>query len=396
MIHLRSSYVSRLVSFLFWTTLLLGLPSEASRQAAVPHAQTPRSIPTFQTDPSWPKPLPNNWILGGPASVAVDGRDHVWILHRPLTAPAAELATGKKPAPPVVEFDPQGNLVQAWGGPDAGHDWPKENTTDYPRGGPAEHGIYVDHKDNIWITGNGDIVLKYSRSGTFLMQIGEFFKTGGSNDTRLLGNPADVVVDPTTNELFVADGYLNRRVVVFDADTGKYKRHWGAYGKKPDDGPAVNYEPDKPLPQQFFVVHCIRQSKDGLIYVCDRQRDRLQVFRRDGTFIREAVIAKDTPAGGGIALKGPLSAGITKAGIGSVFRVGFSADPQQEYLYVGDSTNNKIWILRRSDLQVLGSFEARGLHHLAGADSKGNLYSSGMRLPGKFAFKGVAPSPSAQ
>jgi hypothetical protein len=381
----RSRYVG---GILLGAILVLGIAPAVRENSAVAQTQTQQGgVPTFQVDPSWPKPLPNNWVLGQVASVAVDSRDNVWILHRPKTVPDAEIKAGKTVAPPAVQFDPQGNVVQAWGGPGAGYSWMEESIADYPRGSPAEHGIFVDFRDNVWVTGNGDVLLKFTRAGKFLMQIGERFKTAGSNDTKLLGNPTDMAVDPATNEVFVSDGYLNRRVIVFDADTGTYKRHWGAYGNRPDDGPAVNYEPDKPLPQQFFVVHCLQLSKDGLVYVCDRQRDRVQVFRKDGTFVKEAVVAKDTPAGAGITLKGPLSAGVTKVGVGSVFRVGFSADPQQQYLYVAG--NSKIWILRRRDLQVLGSFDVGGSHHMTGADSKGNLYTTGRRSPEKFQFNGV-------
>ena len=202
-------------------------------------AQDP-SVPSFQIDKSWPAPLPNDWILGGPASVAVDRHDHVWILHRPAMAPADAIKSGKRIAPPVLELDPAGNVLQAWGGAAAGYDWPQENLGDYPRGSPGEHGIFVDADDNVWITGNGDVVLKFSKAGKFLLQIGEKFRTGGSNDPKLLGNPTDAVVDVAAREVYVSDGYLNRRIVVFDSETGRYKRHWGAYGNKPDDGVPVN------------------------------------------------------------------------------------------------------------------------------------------------------------
>ena len=340
--------------------------------------------PSFRIDASWPAPLPNNWILGGPASVAVDRRDHIWILHRPGMAPAEPVKSGKPIAPPVLELDPAGTVVQAWGGPAAGYDWPVENLDDYPRGTPAEHGIFVDGDDNVWITGNGDVVLKFSRTGKFLLQIGERFRSAGSNDQRLLGNPTDVAVDVADNEAYVSDGYLNRRVVVFDSETGRYKRHWGAYGNKPDDGTPATFDRAKP-PSQFFIVHCIRLSNDGLVYVCDRQRNRVQVFRRDGTFVSEVIVAGETGTGAGITLKGPVASGVLKAGIGSVFRLGFSPDPAQQHLYVADASNSKVWMFRRRDLQLLGSFDARGLHHLAGADSKGNLYASGGTLPVKFA-----------
>ncbi len=356
------------------------LTGDGRARAAVQDGQGP----SFRIDESWPAPLPNDWILGGPASVAVDRHDHVWILHRPAMAPAEAVKSGKRIAPPVLELDPTGKVLQAWGGAAAGYDWPQENLGDYPRGSPGEHGIFVDGNDNVWIAGNGDVVLKFSKTGKFLLQIGEKFRTGGSNDPRLLGNPTDVAVDIAAAEVYVSDGYLNRRVVVFDAETGRYKRHWGAYGNKPDDGVPANYERAKPPPSQFFIVHCVRLSNDGLVYVCDRQRNRVQVFRKDGTFVAEAIVAPDTPTGAGITLKGPLASGVLKAGIGSVYRVGFSPDAAQQHLYVADATNSKIWIFGRRDLQPRGSFDARGLHHLAGADSKGNLYASGGTLPVKF------------
>lgn len=345
-------------------------------------ANAPRSgVPLFELDPSWPRPLPNNWVLGMVASVAVDARDHVWILHRPGTVPAERPIGEQGPvAPPVIEFDRSGNVMQAWGGPNPSHNWMEASTAPYPMGSPAEHGLFVDHAANVWVTGNGHIVLKFTSTGKFLLQVGEFKKTAGSDDTRLLGNPTDMTVDPDTNELFVADGYLNRRVIVFDAETGAYKRHWGAYGKQPDDGPVEPYEPDQPLPRQFFAVHGLLLARDGMLYVCDRQRNRIQVFTKDGTFVTETVVAKDTPAG--------MGAGTT--GWGSTFRVGISDDREQRYLYVADLMNAKVWILERRDLALLGSFECRGIHHIAGADSEGNLYASGGRSPQRFLFKGVS------
>ena len=373
------------------TVVVLGLACGVVWSLSVVRAQTQAGdIPTFTVDPSWPKPLPKTWVIGMITSLAVDSRDHVWIMHRPTWVSADELADGQEVAPPVIEFDSEGNVVQAWGGPGAGYDWMVESFADYPRGGPPEHGIFVDHEDHVWVTGNGDVVLKFTRTGQFLMQIGAHFETGGSNNTRLLGSPSDMGVHPETNELFVGDGYLNRRVIVFDAETGAYKRHWGAYGERPDDGQAVNYEPDQPLPRQFFVVHAVQLSRDGLVYVCDRQRNRVQVFEQDGTFVDEVVIAKDTLAGSGITKKGWFRE-ILDAGLGSTWGAGLSADPAQQYLYVGG--NGTIWILRRSDLQLLGSFESGGTHHIAGADSKGNLYTTGRSgMPERFLYQGDTSS----
>ena len=359
--------------------IVFGIAHGVSERVVVGHAQAQRGeAPSFEVDPSWPKPLPNNWTVGMIAGIAVDSRDHVWIIHRPTGAPAGEIEGGKQVAPPVIEFDPQGNVVQAWGGPGRGSSWFETVDELYPVGTAPEHGIFVDDMDNVWLAGNGHIVLKFTREGKLLMQIGQLWQTAGSNDTRLLGNPTDVAVDPKTNEVFIADGYVNRRIVVFDSDTGAYKRHWGAYGLRPEDGPIEIYDPDGPLPRQFYQLHGVGLARDGLVYASDRQRNRVQVFRTDGTFVNEVVIPTDTvpiqTQGTGVA--------------GSTWRTGFSADPEQRFLYIADMANSKVWILNRGDLQILGSFDSPRAHHMAGADSKGNLYTTGGRSPQKFLLKG--------
>ena len=345
-------------------------------------------VSAFVFDPSWPKPLPHNWILGNVVGVAVDTRDHIWVLHRPGTLSDFERAAALdppravccRPAPPVIEFDQEGNVVQAWGGPGAGHEWPLAD-----RRPPAaaylspipigEHGIFVDHADHVWIGGNGGTathILKFSRTGEFLLQIGRRGQSDGSNDTQNLRGPAGLTVDPDTNEVYVADGYGNRRVIVFDADTGDYRRHWGAYGSRPDDDATDRYVPDGPPPRQFNTVHCVRIGRDGLVYVCDRDNNRIQVFHKDGGFVTETVVAPHT-------LPGP----------GSVQDIGFSPDDDQRWVYVADGTNAKVWILRRDGLQVVGSF-GRGGHfaggftmaHSMAVDSQGALYI-GETLEGK-------------
>jgi len=339
-------------------------------------AQTSMKAPTFTVDPSWPKPLPNHWLVGAVVGVAVDSHDHIWITHRPSTLQPNETRSFWKAAPPVLEFAPDGTLVSSWGGPGPGYEWPQ-----------LEHGIYVDDQDNVWLGAGGDKdahILKFTRTGKFLMQIGHQGKGRGSNDTENLGAAAHMVVDRAANELYVADGYVNHRIVVFDATTGAYKRHWGAYGKPPDDsyftkagevlpGPfsgAVQhenkpsqYDPAGPPPPQFRIVHAVRISNDGLVYVCDRTNDRLQVFRKDGTFVKEAFLAKET------------------FGSGSVWDIGFSTDPAQTYAIVIDGTNQQVYVLRRESLEVVSTFggaghwagQFYGAHNLA-VDSKGNLY----------------------
>jgi DNA-binding beta-propeller fold protein YncE len=360
--------------------------------------------PRFEVDPLWPKPLPNHWVIGAVIGVAVDGKDNVWIIHREGSLePKEKYATWKPraseccvPAPAVLQFNQAGDLLGSWGGPGPGYDWPSSN-----------HGIDIDYKGNVWIGGNGrgqqpaalaadeskmaaagtvhdSMLLKFTQSGKFLMQIGKPNSSHGSNDTENLRLPAKSLVDPKTNELYVADGYGNRRVIVYDADTGKYKRHWGAYGNKPDDTDLGPYNPADPPAKQFRTpVHAVALANDGLLYACDRTNDRIQVFKTDGTFVKEAFIAKDT------------------LGDGSTFDVALSRDPQQKYLYVADGSNMKVHVLRRDTLEVLTTFGDGGRQpgafyavHSIATDSKGNIYTTetyrGQRVQ-RFVFRGVAP-----
>jgi DNA-binding beta-propeller fold protein YncE len=331
-------------------------------------------VPVYRVEAAWPKPLPNRWLVGAIAGVAVDTRDHVWIVHRPGTLQPNETRSIWRAAPPVLEFDPDGNLVAAWGGPGEGYEWPD-----------LEHGIYVDHDSNVWLGGGGEKdaqVLKFTRQGRFLLQIGRKGQGSGSNDTRNLGAAANMTVDAAANELYVADGYVNHRVIVFDATTGAYKRHWGAYGEPPDD--TLKFDPKTmlsgALPRFFSTPHGITGSNDGRIYVADRRGNRIQVFEQSGKFVSEKVIAPAT-----------LSSG-------SAFVPVLSKDPQQTWLYLADGTNHKIWILRRSTMEVVGEFGRGGRQlgqflrpHGMSIDSKGNLYvgeaSTGRRIQ-RFLVKG--------
>jgi DNA-binding beta-propeller fold protein YncE len=375
---------------------LLGFGQAALEQTAAAQSKGAVQAPTFEVDPFWPKPLPNHWLLGMTIGVGVDDQDHVWIVHRgaaTLNARTEAGADANPPiaecclaAPPVLEFDAAGNLVGHWGGPGQGYDWPESN-----------HGITIDHKGNVWIGGNGQPdshILKFTKAGKFVAQFGkpnarktpaekpEF--VGGSNDTKNFGRVAKLFVDPKANEAYVADGYLNKRVAVIDADTGEFKRYWGAYGNKPDDTNIGRYNPDDPPAQQFRTpVHCAELSNDGLVYVCDRPNDRIQVFSKDGKFVKETFIAKRT------------------LGDGSVWDIAFSRDPQQKYLYLADGKNERIYILDRQSLELLTSFgdggrqpgQFFGVHSIA-TDSKGNIYTTetyeGKRLQ-KFVYKGMGP-----
>ncbi|HIC56779.1 MAG TPA: hypothetical protein EYO94_05215 [Acidobacteria bacterium] len=319
------------------------------------------TTPQFRVDPFWPQPLPNNWMLGQVAGLAVSDSDNIWIVHRPSTLDARQRGEEGMccvPAPPVIEFAPDGSVQRSWGGPGEDYEWPE-----------SEHGIYVDSNQHVWIGGNAAAdshILKFTVDGEFILQIGRAGQSGGSNDTDNLGRPAGFTVDEDANELYVADGYGNRRIIVFDNTTGAYKRHWGAYGETPHDEVLPPYSPDAEPDRQYrSPVHDVTISTDGLVYVADRTNNRLQLFQKDGTFVREVFIRPET------------------LGSGSVSGVTLSEDFEQRWLFVPDGTNNVVWILDRSTLDVIDQFGRLGkyagqfyrLHNLA-IDSGGNLYTT--------------------
>ena len=381
------------------------------------NAQSSEQVPLFQVDPTWLK-LPPNWVLGQGSAVAVDKHDNVWILHRPrYVGRLYDKPAGKTAAPPVLEFDSTGKFIQGWGGPGEGYEWPDQ-----------EHGIYIDDKDNVWIGGSArpalagpgpgnirsdNMLLKFTNKGKFLMQIGHRDQSTGNNDPKNLYSPTDVFLYAKTNEVFVSDGYINRRVIVFDADTGAFKRMWGAFGNLPTDSPnqlknarTPNPNPGEredvaPAPaaratqrpaetgpgsDQFNTVHSLKVSKDGLVYVADRANKRVQVFNIDGKYVTQVFINRNGQAN-------------TACGIA------LSPDPEQRFLYVADFGNAHIVVMDRKSLKVLyqfsdnsgtpGNFIVRGPHHIA-IDSKGNLYTAeahpGNRVQ-KFAFKGFGAVP---
>ncbi|MEO8098100.1 MAG: hypothetical protein ABI811_10395 [Acidobacteriota bacterium] len=370
------SFTFALTGAIIVAAAVLGLYSATAADAT---GQAPR----FEVDPLWPKPLPNHWRIGSTIGVSVDAQDHVWVLHRPATLNAKEVYGSTNPpsaicctaAPPVLEFDAAGNLVNSWGGPGQGYEWPVSN-----------HGITVDYKGNVWIGGN-DVkdsqVLKFTKAGKFLLQIGHSGQSKGSNDTANVHQAAKIFVDPQANEAYIADGYGNKRVIVYDADSGAYKRHWGAYGNKPDDTNLGPYNPAAPPAQQFRnPVHCAELANDGLLYACDRTNDRIQVFKKDGTFVKEKFIEKNT------------------LGDGAVFDIVFSKDAAQKYMFVADGANDRIHVLLRETLEELTTFGDGGRQpgqfyavHSIASDSKGNLYTTetyeGKRVQ-KFVNRGLA------
>jgi DNA-binding beta-propeller fold protein YncE len=381
--------------------VIMGISQSVLERTAAAQNKGAVQAPRFEVDPLWPKPLPNHWILGSTIGVWVDTDDHVWIIHRStatlgnnektLETKQGECCAG---APPILEFDQEGNLLRHWGGPGQGYEWPDSN-----------HGIFIDYKGNVWIGGNGgpdSHILKFTKDGKFLLQVGKKGArrkegagagnqegqvagfVGGSNDQVSFGRVAKIFVDAKANEAYIADGYLNKRVAVLDADTGKMKRYWGAYGNKPDDTPLPPYNPSNPPAQQFYnPVHCADMSVDRLIYVCDRVGDRLQVFTPEGKFVKEQWYAKNT-----------LNAG-------SVWDIAFSKDAQQKYIFMADGVNEKVKVIDRQTLEELTTFgdggrypgQFYGVHSIA-IDSKGNLYTTetyeGKRIQ-RFLYKGMAP-----
>jgi len=329
---------------------VIAIVGDAGQQPA------PAAVPAFKPDPDFFK-LPADFKWGQVIGIFADGKGHVWTS-----------SSGR-----ISEWDPQGKRLQSWDarGPDG-----KWSTI---------HGLFVDHNGFVWTNAReSNLTVKFSRDGKPVLVIGKFDQTGGSNDTTLMGRPSEIWVDPADNEVFVADGYGNRRIIVFDGGTGKYLRHWGAYGKRPDDAVArddagaskgevvVSVAP----PAQFRTPHGIVGSRDGLIYLSDRANNRIQVFRQNGEFVREKILRPRC---------GPQEratwAPKRSCGNEATFSVGFSPDPAQTYIYSADGGSHVITVLRRSDLEIVSEFGGPGVgpgqlgrpHNLS-VDPSGNIF----------------------
>jgi hypothetical protein len=343
-------------------------------QRAEAQARGAVQAPRFEVDPTFPQPLPNGMYQGQSIGLWVDRtNDHVWIVHRPDVLDALEGSAQQTPptgecckqAPPVLEFDPSGKLLRSWGGQDGpGYQWPDSN-----------HGLNIDNKGNVWIGGNGGQdghILKFTQDGKFVMQIGKSNQSKGNNDTRNLHRPADAQVFPPTNELIVADGYGNHRVAVFDADSGAFKRMWGAFGNKPlDDDNCEVITPktfSDPGPQQLSIVHALRVAKDGTVYIADREYRRVQMFTKEGKFLKQ-VVRTNEPFARNLALS-----------------------PDEQFLYVGGGKG--VYVLDRKTLDVIGSITPPGIigpGHQIATDSKGNIYIAGTgQGMQKLTFKGMS------
>jgi len=386
--------------------MVVGISSAfASSQAATKPEDI--MVPWFEADPYWPQPLPNHWLLGNTIGLDVDKQDNVWVLHRPQTLEFMESYRTRgesdccSAAPDVLAFDPAGTVIRYWGKAE-GHDWPTSN-----------HGLTIDGDGNVWLGGNGadqpgaaagsaeqfvgrdmrpleggepgvyhdSFILKMSPDGKFLGEIGRANGSKGSLDTENVRGVAVVRFLPGTNELVAADGYGNRRVSVWDAATLRFKRMWGAYGKQPSDEKVPPYDPTSP--QFGFPVHCVEPTKDGLLYVCDRINNRVQIFKFDGTYVREFTLETNTK------------------GDGAPWGIAFSKDPEQSFMFIIDGSNEKIHVFDRKSEKELYAFGGGGrmagqfyaIHNIA-LDSKGNIYTTetyrGQRVQ-KFTHKQLVP-----
>ncbi len=346
----------------------------ATRAAAQTLPAQSRNLPMFEVDASWPK-MPTKWKLGDVSSIAIDAQGNAWVLHRPRTLKPDQAAMA---APAILVFDPAGNFIKAWGGTGSGYEWVER-----------EHGIHIDHKGFVWLGGNNcpglklpglkpvadDQLLKFTPDGKLAMQIGGSNQSKGNADTKNVHRAADVWVHAQTNEAFVADGYGNHRVIVFDADSGAFKRMWGAFSNTPvdddhcEDVPKPNFA-DASGPQNFSIVHAIRVANDGMVYVADRENRRVQMFTHDGKFLKQMVKTR-TPFARNLAL---------------------SPDAEQQFLFVGDG--KEISIVDRKTLDIVGSIQSQGMlggGHQIATDGKGNIYvaatGNGMQ---KLTFKGMS------
>jgi hypothetical protein len=349
-------------------------PLFGAEAVAPTSAAQARNVPMFEVDPSWPK-VPAKWKLGDVSSIAIDPQGNAWVLHRPRTLKPDQAAMA---APPIIVFDPAGNFIKAWGGAGSGYEWVER-----------EHGIHIDYKGFVWLGGNNcpglklpglkpvadDQLLKFTPDGKFVMQIGSSNQSKGNADTKNVHRAADVWVHPQTNEAFVADGYGNHRVIIFDADTGAFKRLWGAFANKPVDDDHCEDVPkptfaDAAGPQNFSIVHAIRVAKDGTVYVADRENRRVQMFTNDGKFVKQ-LVKTSTPFARNLAL---------------------SPDSQQQFLYVGDG--KEISIVDRKTFEIVGNIQGPGMlggGHQIATDAQGNVYvaatGTGMQ---KLTFKGMS------
>ncbi|MEO9947379.1 MAG: hypothetical protein ABJH28_17720 [Paraglaciecola sp.] len=339
------------------------------------------AVPQFKVDAGWPD-MPATWLIGQVPGLALDKHDNVWVLHRPNSLSRIDLGLTNnsglccEAAPHVLQFSPDGQLLNAWGGPD------KAPVIDGQSQWPSTvHGLYVDDEDTVWLGGNGKgdhVVLNYTQKGEFIRQFGRRGETGGNLSESTLGNPADIFHDTESNRVLIADGYINKRVTAFDSKEDTFEQLWGAYAGLPGGGTrdgafdvsqAVASADKNSVTAENFgdIVHCVVQSDDGRIYVCDRKNNRLQVFKMNESgkveFLQEVIIAKDT------------------GGVGSATDVDFS--PDNKYMYVADMMNGRIWVLWHDTYEVLGSFGRPGRYpgqftwlHSVVVDSEGNLYTS--------------------
>jgi hypothetical protein len=344
--------------------------------------------PMFRVDAFWPKPLPNRWSMQQVTGLWVDDKTgHVWFLNRAAAADGDEIGGGDNPprilccvrGPEAIEVDQDGNVVSSFGGPGYADDkWPKNLQT-----------IIVDRDENVWISGTGaqDSILKFSHDGKLLWDFGHRPPQGGketNQNTDWMVSKGRFNLDQDAREIYIIN---QKRVVVYDMDTGAFKRGWGGHGMPlseitNDPIPSYKFTGAPPPDEKNFVpdLHFAEIDKDGLVYVGERGQDRISIYTKQGKWVKDYYVAPNTPSQraqdcGGLALTKLPPCGTT-------YKMVFSKDPEQKYMYVADGTNNVVWILDHATGKTLGNFGRNGKYagqfhwiNAIGTDKQGNIYT---------------------
>jgi hypothetical protein len=373
------------VALVIGSVLALAAGLVGRAQVVPGQAVDANGAPQYRVDPFWPKPLPNRWSMQQVTGISVDSMDHVWFLNRGNAPQNNEISGEGNPAPvlccvrgpELIELDQEGNVLNAWGG---------RGTPMWPAGLQT---VIADSKGFIWISGTQaqDSILKFTRDGKLVWDFGHRpppeagMMPENNQETNVLINKGRFQLDEVANELYIIQ---QKRVLVYDASTGAYKRGWGGHGMplseiSNDPIPGYTWTGGPPPAERNFVpdLHFVEISRDRRVYIGERGANRIQVFTTEGKWLQDIMVSPNTPArgcGGVAAVKG--------SPCGTTYKLAISRDPQQKYLFVADGHNFVIWILDRQSGKTLGHFGGNGrlagqLHfpNAVATDSRGNVYT---------------------